>query len=143
MEKIKINEREYELVADGYQLKQDGGCLIFRPGAVSFEEAEADLKAAKVLTMLDDTGNPILSRSDLVYAGRLSKDNNYVIGTDQVQTSEDAEGNPLYETQDIAGAVLIADFRLPNLREAYAKLQEELTSTQMALVELYEGGGAV
>ena len=96
-----------------------------------------------MLTMLDDTGNPILSRSDLVYARRLAKDSNYVIGTDQVQTSEDAEGNPLYETQDITGAVLIADFRLPNLREAYAELQEELTNTQMALVELYERGGAV
>ena len=35
---------------------------------------------------------------------------------------------------------MIAEFRLPDLREAYKSLEEEVTNTQMALVELYEGG---
>ena len=59
MESIKIGTQSYELVADGYQLQQDGG-----------------------------------------------------------------------------------EFRLPDLREKYAALEEEVTNTQLAIVELYEGGEA-
>lgn len=33
MESIKIGTRSYELVADGYQLQQDGGCIIFQLGS--------------------------------------------------------------------------------------------------------------
>ena len=40
MESIKIGTRSYELVADGYQLQQDGGCIIFQPGEQTFEEVE-------------------------------------------------------------------------------------------------------
>ena len=40
------------------------------------------------------------------------------------------------------GTVMLADFRLPDLREAYKSLEEEVTNTQLAIVELYEGGEA-
>lgn len=54
----------------------------------------------------------------------------------------DSEGNAVYEYKDITGTVLIAEFRLPDLREKYAALEEEVTNTQLAIVELYEGGEA-
>ena len=47
---------------------------------------------------------------------------------------------PVYTYKDVTGTVMIAEFRLPDLREAYKSLEEEVTNTQMALVELYEGG---
>ena len=46
------------------------------------------------------------------------------------------------QCKDITGTVLIAEFRLPDLREKYAALEEEVTNTQLAIVELYEGGEA-
>ena len=48
----------------------------------------------------------------------------------------------MHEYKDITGTVLIAEFRLPDLREKYAALEEEVTNTQLAIVELYEGGEA-
>ena len=66
MEKIKINEKLYDLVVNGLQLGEQGGKVIFQPAAATFAEIEADVKATKSITVMDDAGEPILTRSDLV-----------------------------------------------------------------------------
>lgn len=76
----------------------------------------------------------------MVYAGRMTRQKDYVIRVEKNQTGTDSEGNAVYEYKDITGTVLIAEFRLPDLREKYAALEEEVTNTQLAIVELYEGG---
>ncbi|RHP46403.1 hypothetical protein [Clostridium sp. AF32-12BH] len=142
MEKIKFLNKTYELVANGYQLQQDGGRTIFQPGEQTFEEIEAAVSAATSIMLLEETGAPLASRTDLVYAGRLTKQKDYVIRTEKEETGTDEDGNPVYTYKDVTGTVMIAEFRLPDLREAYKSLEEEVTNTQMALVELYEGGEA-
>lgn len=114
MESIKFGSGSYELVANGYQLGDDGGKIIFKPGAAGFDAVETDLKAMKTITMLDSAGEPSLTRSDLVYAGKLAKDDNYVIGAD---TNAGI---------DITGTVLIAEFRVPDLREKYTALEAKM-----------------
>lgn len=132
MEKIRINEKLYDLVVNGVQLTDQGGRVIFQPGAVTFAEIEADVKATKAITVLDDAGEPILTRSDLVYAGRLAKDDNYVVGTEQVQTGTDPETNdPITETRDVIGTVMIAEFRVPDLREELAATKAQLAYVAM------------
>lgn len=132
MEKIKLNEKLYDLVVNGVQLTDQGGRVIFQPGAVSFATIEADVKATKALTVLDDAGEPILTRSDLLYAGRLTKDDNYVVGVEQVQTGTDPESSdPIMETQDVIGAVMIAEFRAPDLREQLAATQAQIAYVAM------------
>ena len=140
MESIKIGTRSYELVADGYQLQQDGGCIIFQPGEQTFEEVETVMSGVKSILLLDENGDTMASRTDLVYAGRMTRQKDYVIRVEKSQTGTDSEGNAVYEYKDITGTVLIAEFRLPDLREKYAALEEEVTNTQLAIVELYEGG---
>lgn len=142
MEKIKFLNKTYELVANSYQLQQDGGRIIFQPGEQTFEEIEAAVSAATSIMLLEETGAPLASRTDLVYAGRLTKQKDYVIRTEKEETGTDEDGNPVYTYKDVTGTVMIAEFRLPDLREAYKSLEEEVTNTQMALVELYEGGEA-
>ncbi len=132
MEKIKINEKLYDLVVNGLQLGDQGGKVIFQPAATTFAEVEADVKATKAITVLDDAGEPILTRSDLVYAGRLTKDDNYIIGTETVQTGTDPESNdPIKETRDVIGTVMIAEFRVPDLREQLAATQAQLAYVAM------------
>lgn len=117
MEKIRINEKLYDLVVNGVQLTDQGGRVIFQPAAATFAEIETDVKATKSITVMDDAGEPILTRSDLVYAGRLTKDDNYIIGAEQVQTGTDPESSdPIMETRDVIGTVMIAEFRAPDLR---------------------------
>lgn len=132
MEKIRINEKLYDLVVNGVQLTDQGGRVIFQPGAVTFAEIEADVKATKAITVLDDAGEPILTHSDLVYAGRLTKDDNYVVGTEQVQIGTDPESSdPIIETRDVIGTVMIAEFRVPDLREELAATKAQLAYVAM------------
>ena len=132
MEKIKINEKLYDLVVNGLQLGEQGGKVIFLPTAASFAEVETDVKATKAITVVDDAGEPILTRSDLVYAGRLTKDDNYIIGTETVQTGTDPESNdPITETRDVIGTVMIAEFRAPDLRDKVTELEAQVAYMAM------------
>ena len=142
MESIKIGNKTFELVANGYQLQQDGGRIVLQPGEVTFEEAEAAAAAASSIMLLDDAGDPMVSRTDLVYAGRMTKQKDYVIGAEKEETGADEDGNPIYTYKDVTGTAMIAEFRLPDWREQYAELANEVTNAQLAIVELYEGGKA-
>ena len=142
MEKIKFNDSLFELVANGYQLQQDGGRIVFQPGEATFEEVEAAVSAATSIMLLDDAGDPMVSRTDLVYAGRMTKQKDYVIGAEKEETGADEDGNPIYTYKDVTGTAMIAEFRLPDWREQYAELANEVTNAQLAIVELYEGGKA-
>lgn len=142
MEKIKFNNKIFELVANGYQLQQDCGRIIFQPGEMSFEEVEEAVSAATSVVLLDDVGDPMASRTDLVYAGRMTKQSDYVIGAEKEETGTDEDGNPIYTYKDVTGTVMIAEFRLPDWREKYEALEKEVTNVQLGIVELYEGGEA-
>ena len=142
MEKIKFNNKIFELVANGYQLQQDYGRIIFQPGEATFDEVEKVVSAATSIMLLDDAGDPMVSRTDLVYAGRMTKQKDYVIGAEKEETGADEDGNPIYTYKDVTGTAMIAEFRLPDWREQYAELANEVTNAQMAIVELYEGGEA-
>ena len=142
MESIKIGNKTFELVANGYQLQQDGGRIVFQPGEVTFEEAEAAAAAATSIMLLDDAGDPMVSRTDLVYAGRMTRQKDYVIGAEKEETGTDEDGNTIDTDNDVTGTVMIAEFRLPDWREKYEALEKEVTNVQLGIVELYEGGEA-
>lgn len=118
MESIKIGNKKYLLVADGYQLNSSGGRLIFQPGDDAFDQIETAMAGADSIQLLDDTGEVIASRSDLVYAGRLAKDTAHVIGAGD-------------QGEDVIGTVMIAEFRQPDLREELAKTNARLDYVAM------------
>ena len=119
MESIKFGNTAYELVANGYRIADDGGKIIFKPGSAVFDAVEAELRSMQAITMLDSAGEPSLTRSDLVYSGRLAKDDNYVIGID---TGTGA---------DIMGPVMIAEFRVPDLSDKVAELEAKIEYMSM------------
>lgn len=132
MEKIKINEKLYDLVINGVQLADQGGRVIFQPAAATFAEVEADIKATKAITILDDAGEPILTRSDLVYTGRLAKDDNYVVGIELVQTDAVLESEEaVILPQEVIGTAMIAEFRAPDLRDKVTKLEAQVAYMAM------------
>lgn len=119
MEKVKFGTTLYDLVVDGVRLTEQGGKVILLPGAGTFDTVKADVQAAKSITVLDDAGEPILMRTDLVYAGRLAQDDNYVIGADfGVGT-------------DVTGTVLIVDFRTPDLTDKVVALEAKIEYLSM------------
>ena len=102
MEKIKINEKLYDLLVNGVQLTDQGGRVIFQPAAATFAEVEADVKATKAITVLDDAGNMVTgyviiggmaymlnpSKADMATYGALMVTNNLAQGNLEVQRVE-------------------------------------------------------
>ncbi len=127
METIKINGNRYDMVANGWQLDETGGRIVFQPGSRDFASVLAALQATKSLDLVDDTGSVIASRSDLVYAGRLQLDRNWVIGSEQYSVAGD--GPAVYK--DIIGTAIIADFREPDVREKLAEMNARLDYVAM------------
>lgn len=113
IEKIKFGDQVFDLVAAGVNLGESGGTIKFQKGTASFDSIEALLKANGSIVQIGLSGEPDWTRSDLVYAGRLTKQSDQVIGT--------AEDGVTPVTADI----MIATFRTPDLTERVAALETE------------------
>ncbi len=113
MESIKIGTKTYQLVANGYQLGEKDGRVIFLPGEDSFETIENEMESAVGVQLIDDAGEVIESRKDLIYAGKLSKDARYVVNISE-------SGEKTVET------VMMAEFRKPDVRERVNEIQAQL-----------------
>jgi len=113
IEKIKLGNQTYDLVPAGVNLGDNGGTIIFQKGASSFDAIETVLKANGAIAQIGLSGEQDWSRSDLVYAGRLAKQSDYVIGV-----AEDG-------VTDIKADVMIATFRAPDLTDRVAALEAE------------------
>lgn len=118
MESIKIGTKTYQLVANGYQLGERNGRVIFLPGEDSFETIENEMESAAGIQLIDGLGEVIESRKDLMYAGKISKDTKYV-----VSISESGEEN--------VSTVIMAEFREPDVRERVNKIQAQLDYVAM------------
>ncbi len=103
----------FDLVPAGINLGDNGGTIIFQEGVFSFDAIEAVLKASGAIVQIGLSGEQDWSRADLVYAGRLTKQSDYVIGV-----AEDG-------VTDIKADVMIATFRTPDLTERVAALEAE------------------
>jgi hypothetical protein len=126
IEKIKFGDQVFDLIAAGVNLGESGGMISFQKGTASFDSIETVLKANGSITQIGVSGETDWSRADLVFAGRLTKLSDQVIGTEQVKVGTDKETKePIYETKDIKGDVIIAVFKTPDLTERVAALEVE------------------
>ena len=113
IEKIKFGDQIFDLVPAGVNLGDNGGTIIFQKGASSFDAIETVLKANGAIAQIGLSREQDWSRADLVYAGRLAKQSDYVIGV-----AEDG-------VTDIKADVMIATFRTPDLTDRVAALEAE------------------
>jgi len=125
IEKIKFGDQIFDLVAAGVNLADNGGTITFQKGRLTFAEIETILIANDSITQIGLSGEADWKRSDLVYAGRLTKQSDQVIGT-----AEDG-------VTVIKADVMTAVFRTPDLTEkveAQAAEFKALTATVDTLV---------
>ncbi len=125
IEKIKFGDQAFDLVAAGVDLGESGGTITFQKGRLTFDEIETILKANGGITQIGLSGEADWKRSDLVYAGRLTKQSNYAIGLEEDGITE------------VKADVMIAVFRTPNLTEkveAQASEIEALKATVDTLI---------
>lgn len=141
IEKIKFGDQAFDLVAAGVNLGESGGMISFQKGAASFDSIEAILKASGSIAQIGISGETDWSRDDLVYAGRLTKLSDQVVGVEQVKVGTDKETKePIYETKDIRGDVIIAVFKTPDLSERVSALETENATLKATVDKLVLAG---
>lgn len=113
IEKIKFGDQTFDLVAAGVNLGESGGIITFQKGDQTFDQIETVLKANDSITQIGLSGEPDWTRSDLVYAGKLTKQSDRVIGT-----AEDG-------VTAIKADVMIAYFKTPDLNDRVTALEAE------------------
>ncbi|WP_024295030.1 hypothetical protein [Lacrimispora indolis] len=116
IERIKFGTQEFDLIAAGVNLGESGGTIAFLKGSASFESIEAALKENGSIVQIGLSGEPDWTRSDLVYAGKLAKQSDQVIGT-----AEDG-------VTSITADVITATFRTPDLTETVKEQAAEIKS---------------
>lgn len=116
IEKIKFGDQLFDLVPDGVKLGETGGTVTFQKGLASFDSVKALLKAIGEIAQIDLSGDPDWSREDLIYAGRLTEQSDYVIGTEEDGVTE------------VKTDVIIAYFKTPDLAERVTGLAARKTS---------------
>lgn len=105
IEKIKFGDQTFDLVTAGVSLADNGGTITFQKGRLTFDEIEAILKSGGSISQIGLSSEADWKRSDLVYAGRLTKQSGYVIGLEEDGITE------------VKADVMIAAFRIPDLTE--------------------------
>lgn len=113
IEKIKFRDQLFDLVPDGVKLGENGGTVTFQKGTASFDSVKALLKANGEIAQIGLSSDTDWSREDLVYAGRLTEQSDYVIGTEEDGVTE------------VKTDVMIAYFKTPDLAERVTALEEE------------------
>lgn len=114
LEKIKFGDLVFNLVPAGVNLADGGGTITFQKGDATFDEIETLLESGGSITQIGLSGEADWKRSDLVYAGRLTKQSDYVIGLEEDGVTE------------IKADVMIAAFRTPDLTEKIAAQAAEI-----------------
>ena len=128
IEKIKLGDQVFDLVPGGQKLGESGGMITFQKGAASFDKIKALLKTNGSITQINLSGNPDWSREDLIYAGRLAEQSDYVIGKDEDGVT------------DIKADVMIAYFKTPDLTEKVAAQTAEIESLRATVDKLVLAG---
>lgn len=129
IEKIKFGDQPFDLVAAGVNLAENGGTITFQKGRLTFDEIETILKANDSIIQVGLSGESDWKRSDLVYAGKLTKQSNYAIGLEDDGVTE------------VKSDVMIAEFRTPDVREQILETNAKLLYLSMMTGVEMEGLG--
>lgn len=124
IEKIKFGDQPFDLVPDGVKLGETGGTITFQKGSDSFDQIKALLKVNGEITQINLSDKQDWSRNDLVYAGRLAEQSDYVIGKDEDGVT------------DIKADVMIAYLKTPDLSDRVATLETENGSLRATVDKL-------
>lgn len=113
IEKIQFGEQIFDLVAGGANLTESGGQITFQRGAASFDDIEHNLQTNGTIRQINTSGEIDWSRTDLVFDGIITQNQNYEMGDGTKVT------------------VLTAKFRLPDTREEVEKAKAQVMYLSM------------
>ncbi len=130
IEKIQFGNQTFDLVVKGVDLNDQGGTITFQRGSANFDDIEHNLQSNGAIRQINTSGNVDWSITNLVFDGIITQNQNYDIGNGTKVT------------------ILIARFRLPDVREELEKAKEDLKKTKaladyLSMMTGYDLGGAL
>lgn len=133
MEKLKLGSgKELELIVCGIMAVKDAVTIKFLPGNDTLDKLNtllSDPAETGKLILLSESGEELAIYSDYTELDNISVERNAVIGYTQ-----DEEQAP------ISGRLVTATLsKVDKTEKRIAALEQQITDTQMALCELYEG----
>lgn len=132
---------QYDLVPAGiHYATGDQLCLtIVWPENTTYEEIEASLAGCDRIEILAEAGELLEAIAGYTFLASLRKQYDYVISTERVEVGQDDDSELVYINRDVTGNVMVVTLKRQDIRKQIDQLAEELTATQLALVDIYEG----
>lgn len=133
MEKIKLGSgKELELIVCGILAAKDTVTIKFLPGTDTLDSLNtllSDRSETEKMILLSEAGEELAIYNGYTNLGSISAETDAVIGYTQ-----DADQTP------ITGKLVTAVLRKPDqITQRVTALEQQVTDTQMALCEIYEG----
>ena len=117
----------YDLLPNGASFGNETATIIFTfPEGKTYEEVEADMIGNDRLHILDSDNKPIETRTGYSCLNGITKKNDYVIGTKQIEAGTDEDGETLYTTEEILGTALIVYLKKTDVRAELEKAQTQI-----------------
>lgn len=129
-EKLKTKSGAvYELVPNGAYFADDTARLIFVfPEDKTYEQVETDIEGNDRLQILDASGEAVETKIGYSYLDGITKKNDYVVGTKQVEAGTDEAGETLYTTENVIGTALIVNLKKADLRTEVDAAKEQIAN---------------
>ncbi|MTK06657.1 MAG: hypothetical protein F8N38_06190 [Hungatella sp.] len=143
-EKIKVGEITYSIATGSCSLNDLSGntakvAIII--GSNKIEDIHKNLSQNSTVIKYSADGVEEWRQGNLVYTGLPIFNPSFPVRIEQVQTGTGDEGKPIYKYEEIMDAVLIAEYRTPNIQDELKAQREQINdlTAQVAYLQMMNG----
>jgi hypothetical protein len=110
-------------------------------GSYKVEDIHKNLSENSTVTKYNVDGVEQWTQDNLIFTGQPIFNLSFPIGIEQVQTGTDDEGKPIYKYEEVMDAVLIAEYRTPNLQDEVKSQNQRIKglTAQVAYLQMMSG----
>ena len=143
-EKIKVGEVTYNIANGSCGLNDLSGQtakVAIVIGSNKIEDIHKNLAENSTVVKYNAAGVEQWRQGNLVYTGLPIFNPSFPVRIEQVQTGTGSEGKPIYKYEEIMDAVLIAEYRTPNIQDELKAQREQLNdlNAQVAYLQMMNG----
>ena len=137
-ESIKVGNTTYSIANGSCSLNDLNGYtakVAIIIGSNDLQDIHKNLSENTTVIKYDADGVEEWTQDNLVFTGQPIFNPSFPIGIEQIQET-DEEGKPKYINKEIMDAVLIAEYRTPNLQDVVKAQEQEIRSLKATVGDL-------
>lgn len=142
-ESIKVGNTTYSIANNSCSLNDLSGYnakVAIIIGSNKIEDIHKNLSENSTVIKYDADGVEQWTQDNLVFTGQPIFNPSFPVGIEQIQETDEA-GNPKYINKEVMDAVLIAEYRTPNLQDVVKAQEQEIKglNAQVAYLQMISG----